>query len=211
VNETALKNDPAGLIETLRRNVRSKIDGINSDADAEIKRIEDQVRDEIENFRAAEQAKSEKIIQYEEGKAANLLSIELKKQNLEVINGFINSVLTGASEIIRSDRRYADFLKQCATAPLKDITGRSMTICISPRDAEFSEMIMNEASKKCSNIKIRIIQDEGIITGGALVIDDEPEVVFNNTVERIFYRKSDELKRVIMRLVNEYADGVESR
>ncbi len=211
MNETALKNDPAGLIETLRRNVRSKIDGINSDADAEIKRIEDQVRDEIENFRAAEQAKSEKIIQYEEGKAANLLSIELKKQNLEVINGFINSVLTGASEIIRSDRRYADFLKQCATAPLKDITGRSMTICISPRDAEFSEMIMNEASKKCSNIKIRIIQDEGIITGGALVIDDEPEVVFNNTVERIFYRKSDELKRVIMRLVNEYADGVESR
>jgi len=211
VNETVLKNDPAGMIETLRRNVKSKIDGINSDADAEIKRIEDAVKDEIGKFRAEEQTKSDKMIEYEEGKAANLFSIELKKQNLEVINRFISSVLTGASEIIRGDRRYADFLKQCVITPLKDITGQSMTICLSPGDAEFHEMIMNEVVKNSSNIKIRITYDERITTGGALVIDDEPEVVFNNTVERILYRKSDELKRIIMRFVNDYADGVEIR
>ena len=211
MSEAVLKNNPADLIETLRLSVRAKIDGVNSDGDAEIKKIEDEIRDGIEKFRAEEQKKFDEMVAYQDGKSANLLSIELKKQSLEVINGFINRVLTEASEIIRSDRRYAEFLKQCVTTPLKDITGRSMTICLSPRDAEFSEMIMNEALKNCSNIKIRIIQDEKIITGGALVIDDDPEVVFNNTVERIIYRKSDELKRIIMRSVNDLPDGVESR
>lgn len=211
MNGAVLKNNPADLIETLRRGLRTKIDRINSDASAEIKRIEDEINGEIESFRAEEQKKYEEMITYEEGKASNLFSIELKKQNLEVIDRFIIRVLAETSEIIRADSRYAAFLIECATTPLKEITGRSVTICISPGDEEFSEMIMKEAVKNSGDLKIRIIQDESITTGGVMLIDDEPEVVFNNTVERIVYRKSDELKRIIAGSVKEQTDGVKSR
>ncbi|HPF06782.1 MAG TPA: V-type ATP synthase subunit E family protein [Spirochaetota bacterium] len=208
MNGAVLKNNPADLIETLRRSLRTKIDRINSDSAAEIKRIEDEINGEIENFRAEEQKKYDEMIAYEEGKASNLLSIELKKQTLEVIDRFIVRILAETSEIIRTDNRYAAFLIECITTPLKEITGRSVTICISPGDEEFSEMIMNEAVKNRGDLKIRIMQDESIITGGVMVIDDEPEVVFNNTVERIVYRKRDELKRIIAGSVKEQTDGV---
>ena len=40
-----------------------------------------------------------------------------------------------------------------------------------------------------------------------MVIDDDMEIVFNNTIERILYRKSDEVRRIIVRSLDELTDG----
>lgn len=210
MSEALLKNDPAALIDAVRRSAALKIQAINSDADTEIERIEAEMRDEIEKFRTLEQEKYDKMAAYEEGKASNLLSIELKKQNLDVINSFINGILSDASGYVRGDGRYAEFLRQCVISPLDEITGHRITVHISPDDAEFSEMIINETAGNGRNLKVRIVQDAVNTAGGAMIVDDEAEIVFNNTVERIIYRKIDEIKRVIVRSVNEPPGGVES-
>lgn len=205
--ELLLKNDPAALIEAVRESVLRKIEEINSEADAEIKGIENEISGEVEKFRASEQRKYDELAGYEESKAANLLSIQIKKQKLEVIESFISSMMSGAAEALRSDSRYPDFLKWCVLSALHDISGPGATVLLSPGDAEFSEVIMNEIRNSGCDVRINITLDGSIASGGAMIIDDQSEVAFNNTVERIIYRKIDEIKRIIVRFINELTDG----
>ena len=55
MSEAVLKNDPAPLVDAIRRSVALKIDEINSTADAEIKKTENEVLGEIENLRQEEE------------------------------------------------------------------------------------------------------------------------------------------------------------
>lgn len=207
MSEAVLKNDPGPLVDAVRQRIISKIDSINSDAENEIKRIEGEVLEEIKKFRDEEQSRFDEKTAYGESKAANLLSIELKKMKLDVIDDFISSILSEVSETVITDSRYGDFLVECVLSSLPEITGKSATVRISPRDSLFTEMIMKSVNDVACNLKIRIIQDETIAAGGAIVIDDEPEIVFNNTVERILHRKGEEIRRIIARSVKELTDG----
>lgn len=205
-----LKNDPSALIDSVRESILRKISEINSRADAEIGRMEGEVAKEIEELRAKEQKKYDDLVAYEEGKAANLFSIDIKKQRLEVIDSFIGSVMSRAAWSLRSDSRYPDFLKWCVLSALRDVSGPGATVLISPHDAEYSEFITAEIKNSGFNIAINIIAEKTVTTGGAMVIDDQSEVLFNNTAERIIYRKADEIKRVIVRFLNELTDGADS-
>ncbi|MFH0977483.1 MAG: V-type ATP synthase subunit E family protein [Spirochaetota bacterium] len=193
------RSDPALLINSLRENILRNIEKANSLADIEIKKIDAAFLDEIEQYRALQQKEYEEKIKYEESKMRNLLSTEIKKQKLEIIESFINSLISGASSSIRSDPRYVDFLKMCVVNAFKDIKGKSATVLISQEDLNFSDDIMKVINSSGYNLNIRISADNNVLMGGAMVIDDETEVVYNNTIERIIYRKSGEIRREIVR------------
>jgi len=207
MSEAVLKNDPAALIETLRRSVESAINEIICNAESEIKKMEDETRGEIEKFIEEEEGRYKKITAYEKEKADNLLSIELKKLKLDIAEDFINGIISELMSAIRRDSRYADFIKRCLASPLHEIDGNSVSVRISPEDAEFSELIIKTAGEIKNNLNVRVIQDESIEAGGAMVIDDVLEIVFNNTVERILYRKNEEIRRIIVASLNELISG----
>ena len=207
MSEAVLKNDPAPLVDAIRRSVALKIDEINSTADAEIKKTENEVLGEIENLRQEEERRYSELTAYEESKAANLLSIELKKLKLDIIEEFTGRIISELTAVIRIDSRYVGFLKQCAVSPLRDIAGGSVTVHISPSDAAFTDAIKEAVCNVRCNLKIRVIEDESIESGGVMVIDDDMEIVFNNTIERILYRKSDGVRRIIVRSLDELTDG----
>ena len=207
MSEAVLKNDPAPLVDAIRRSVALKIDEINSAADAEIKKTENEILGEIENLRQEEERRYSELTAYEESKAANLLSIELKKLKLDIIEDFTESIISELTGVMRSDRRYGDFFRQCVISPLHDIKGERVSVHVSPCDAAFAEGIKETACHVRDNLKVRIVEDESIESGGVMVIDDDMEIVFNNTIERILYRKSDEIRRIIVRSLDELTDG----
>lgn len=205
--EATLKNDPAPLIGAVRDSVAKKIRVINSEADCEIKIFEDDVLRNIESFRVSEKRKSDDFISGEEKRAENLLSIEMKKQKLDVIENFIKSIVSAAAENIRREKRYPEFLKGCVLSALREVKGGSATVLLSEDDMRFSEMIKDEVRISGISAVVTIRQSSSITSGGAMVVDDEPEVVFNNTVERIIYRKNDEIRRIIIRSLDEFTGG----
>jgi len=194
-----LRSDPSRLIESVRESILMKIEEINSSADHEIAEIDADIRAELEHFRASQQQKYEMKVEYEMSRMKNLSLIEMKKQKLEVMESFINTLMTDAGSLLRGDSRYGNFLKECVANGLKEVKGGSATVLISAEDMNFFEELMNEISKGGYNCSVSIQSDDRAGMGGALVIDDETEVVYNNSVERIIYRKSGEIRREILR------------
>ncbi len=206
-SEMVLKNDPVVLIESVRQSVLDKIKDINSAADDEIEILETEVNREIELFRSEQKKKYDEEIEYEEERLSNLSSIEIKKQKLDVMDLFIKAIISEAARSLRSDLRYTAFLKWCVLSAMKDVSGGDATILLSAGDLDFSEEIMKEIKNEGYSIKVNISTDESITSGGAMVIDNEPEIVINNTVERIIHRQIEGIKRVIVRELNKYSDG----
>ena len=50
---------------------------------------------------------------------------------------------------------------------------------------------------------ISIAADKGITQGGAIVIDKERGLYYNSTVERIVYRKYDEIRKKVLNILSE--------
>ncbi|HOP62410.1 MAG TPA: V-type ATP synthase subunit E family protein [Spirochaetota bacterium] len=204
-----LKNDPSLLVESVRDSIDEKINGINRSAEREIRKFSDEIQNDVGSFRAGQQKKIDDLIAYEEGRMRNLTSIEMKKQKLEVVDAFINRIIKFSIAALRPDSRYAEFLKQCVMPALENVAGGRVTVSLSPSDMNYSDLIKNEIRDRGCKLEVMIKSDEHMESGGAIVTDEESEVVFNNTVERIVYRRMDEIKRIIVKELNEYINGVE--
>jgi len=204
------RNDPSPIIESVRESVRKKIEAINSASERERADIDAAIHREIEEYRGEQQEVFDGTISSEGGKIRNLSAIAMKKQKLEGIESFIKKILSEASGSIRKDPRYADFLTACVTSALKNIKSGSASILISAEDMPLSTALGEGINKAGFSISFTISPDERVRMGGAMVIDDSAEVIYNNSVERIFYRKNDEIRREIVRSLKEsgeYVDG----
>lgn len=200
------RSDPSLLVDSLRENIAIKIDEINKSADLNIKRMDDDLRKEIDEFRKLNQKRHEEYIKYETGKSRNLFSINKKKQNLDGIESFIKRVIDEVTGSIRKDLRYIDFLNGCVLSALENVKGGSATILVAAEDLVYSQNIINKINISSIKLKFSISGDERIKMGGAMVIDDEAEVIFNNTIERIVYRKNDEIRREIVKSIKEFKE-----
>jgi len=200
------RSDPSPLVDSVRESIQVKIDEINRAADAEIEKIDSDLRKEIEEFRQSQQKRYEAFVEYEGGKIRNLMAIEMKKQRLEGMESFIKMVTGEAAALVRSDPRYADFLIVCVITALENVKGSSATVLLASGDLVFSQDIMDRIGASGIKCKISISADDRIKLGGAMVVDDGAEVVYNSTVERIIYRENEEIRREIVRSLKEYED-----
>ena len=204
------RGDPAPLVESLRENIRRKIDEVNNAADHEIGIIDSELSMEIEEFRESRRKMHEEILKNEGGKIRNLASTGMKKQKLDGIELFIERIIADAAGSIRKDPHYIEFLNRCVISALDNVKGGSATILVSSEDLPSSGGIIDKISTSGYTFKTRVLPDDRVKTGGAMVIDDEAEVIYNNTIERIVYRKKDEIRREIVRSLKEhgvYQDG----
>ena len=193
------KSDPSLFVDTVREKLRLKIDEINISADAGIDQINSVVDKEIREFRDFQKNKHEELVKYEGSKIRNLSAIEMKKQKLERIESFIKIIINEAAISIRQDQRYGEFLNSCVVSALENVKGMTATVLISANDMIYSSDLTDKIKNCGYNFKFSINSDDRAKSGGAMVIDDEAEVIYNNTVERIIYRKNDEIRREIVR------------
>lgn len=204
------KGDPGPLVDSVRENIMRRIDEVNSSTDMEINEIEKKLNAEIGEFREMQQLKHEEIIKYEGGKIRNLASTAIKKQRLDGIEAFILKVINNAAVSITKDPGYPEFLQSCVISGIENVKGRSATVIVSESDMVYSDAIIDKVSASGYRIKIKISADDRVRTGGAMVIDDDEEVIYNNSVERIFYRNKEEIRREVVRSLKEsgiYREG----
>jgi len=206
-NTLRTNRDETGLINSLRENSASKIDVIKQQSDCEIDELNERYVSDIEKLRKKMNDETSSKIDQELSKIRNRALIEKKKLRLQIIEDFIATMIEEAIGELRSTGkdRYKGFLLDAVDESLSQIKGGKALVYISEEDMglegiNIKETIMQKAGHSPD---ISIAVDRGITQGGAIVVDKERGLHYNSTIERIVYRKYDEIRKEVFNILSE--------
>ena len=206
-NTLKRNREGTGLISSLRENSVGKIDGIKQQAEDEIKRLERSHISDIEELKKKIDDETTGKIDQELSKIRNKALIEKKKLRLRIIEDFIAAMIEEAIDELRSSSkdRYKEFLLDAVDESLSQITGGEALVYISEEDMGLEGMNIKETimQKTGHSPDISVVVDKGITRGGAIVFDKERSLYYNSTVERIVYRKYDEIRKEVLSMLAE--------
>ncbi|UCF73636.1 MAG: V-type ATP synthase subunit E [Deltaproteobacteria bacterium] len=199
--------DETGLINSLRENSASKIDAIKQEAEDEIKKLERSHISDIEELKKKINDETSCTIDQELSKIRNRALIEKKKLQLRIIEDFIATMIKEAIGELRSSGkdRYKEFLLDAVDESLSQVKGKEALVYISEEDMglegiNIKDTIMQKAGHSPD---ISIVVDKGITQGGAIVFDKERGLYYNSTIERIVYRKLNEIRKEVLSILAE--------
>ena len=199
--------DETALINSLRENSAHKKSVIMQQADDEIRKLKKSYFSDIEELKKKINDETGSKIDQELSKIRNRALIEKKKLQLRIIEDFIATMIEEAIGELRSSGkdRYKEFLLDAVDESLSQIKGGEALVYISEEDMglegiNIKETIMQKAGHSPD---ISIAVDKGIIQGGAIVIDKERGLYYNSTIERIVYRKYDEIRKEVSKILSE--------
>ncbi|MBE9542348.1 MAG: V-type ATP synthase subunit E [Proteobacteria bacterium] len=199
--------DEKGLINSLRESSAHKKSVIMQQAEDEISKLERSYISDIEELKKKINDETTSKIDQELSKIRNRALIEKKKLQLRIIEDFIATMVEEAiGELRKSGKdRYKEFLLDSVDESLSQIKGGEALVYISEEDMglegiNIKETIMQKAGHSPD---ISIAADKGITQGGAIVIDKERGLYYNSTVERIVYRKYDEIRKKVLNILSE--------
>jgi len=206
-NTLKTNRDGTGLISSLKENSAGKIDGIKQQAEDEIKKLERSYISDIEELKKKIDDETTGKIDQELSKIRNRALIEKKKLRLRNIEDFIATMIEEAIDELRSSGkdRYKEFLLDSVDESLSQITGGEALVYISEEDMGLEGMNIKETimQKTGHSPDIRIVVDKDITRGGAIVFDKERGLYYNSTIERIVYRKYDEIRKEVLGILAE--------
>lgn len=209
MEDTTLKTnrDGTGLINSLRESSAHKKTVIMQQADDEIRDLESSYISDIEELKKKINDETTSKIDQELSKIRNRALIEKKKLQLRIIEDFIATMIEEAIRELRSSGkdRYKKFLLDSVDESLSQIKGGEALVYISEEDmmleaTNIKETIMQKAGHSPD---ISIDVDKGITQGGAIVFDKERNLYYNSTIERIIYRKFDEIRKKVLNILSE--------
>ncbi|MCP4129486.1 MAG: hypothetical protein GY754_00580 [bacterium] len=199
--------DISGLLNSLKEESLRRIAGINEQADRELRSIEEEYNNEIDACKKKIHEETERDIDNEIIKITNRAKIEKKKLQLTIIEEYIREMIEeSAVEFTHSIKQeYNDFLIGLICGLLGETEGRHITVGLSKKDMPL-ETAIREAVKKRGAYTgtIDINEDDTISSGGAVFVDEEKGVSYNNTLERIIYRKYDTIRKNISTILEDY-------
>ena len=200
--------DEAGLIHSLRENSAGEIDGIKQQAEHEINKLNERYVSEIEELRKKINDETGSKIDQELSKIKNRTLIEKKKLRLRIIEDFIAAMIEEAMDELRGSGRdrYKEFLLDAVDESLSQITGGEALVYLSEEDMALAERDIKEVimRKAAHSPDISMAVDKGISQGGAIVFDKERALYYNSTIERIVYRKYDEIRKKVLNVLAEW-------
>jgi vacuolar-type H+-ATPase subunit E/Vma4 len=209
MEDTPLKTnrDEAGLINSIRESSAHKKTVIMQKADDEIRKLERSYISDIEKLKKKINDETTSKIDQELSKIRNRALIEKKKLQLRIIEDFIATMIKEAIRELRSSGkdRYKEFLLDSVDESLSHIKEGEALVYISEEDmmlegTNIKETIMQKAGHSPD---ISIVVDKGIAQGGAIVFDKERGLYYNSTIERIVYRKFDEIRKKVLNILSE--------
>jgi len=206
-NTLKTNRDETGLINSLRENSASKIDVIKQQSDCEIDELNERYVSDIEKLRKKMNDETSSKIDQELSKIRNRALIEKKKLRLQIIEDFIATMIEEAIGELRSTGkdRYKGFLLEAVDESLSQIKGGKALVYISEEDMGLEGINIKETimQKTGHSPDISIAVDKGITQGGAIVVDKERGLHYNSTIERIVYRKYDEIRKEVFNILSE--------
>ncbi|MBW2558384.1 MAG: hypothetical protein JRD69_06095 [Deltaproteobacteria bacterium] len=190
------------LEESIRKESKETVLIIREREALEIKQLEEACAAEIEEFREKAEAKGQMKIEKELSRLENKGILERKKLNLCGLDDFMSRMVKEAVRIMRTDPRYKTFL----LARVRDAVGgirAGIEVYLKKEDLVFEKEIMEIVREAGRNSDAAIHEDSAIQWGGCTIRDESDGRIFNNTIERIYYRKSPMIRREIVKILNE--------
>ena len=194
--------DKISLESAIRDEAALAILAIAQKEAAEIKRLDDAYAAEIEEFKNRSQAETDAMIGQESSKVKNRADLDLKKHKLKSVEAFINRTVDEAVKVIRDNPHYKRFLMDA----ICDSVGRIPTgaeVRLKSEDLAFENEIRETLKAAGGNRDIAVMEDKTIKWGGCIIIDVPGGRIFDNTIERIYFRKSPAIRREVMRLLGD--------
>lgn len=198
--------DANGLIGSIRDDSAHKISLIMDTAEKEIERLRQDYDSDIEELKKKNNDETVKNIEKEVSRIRNRALTEKNKLKLRNIEDFITSMIDRAVMELRGTGRekYEEFLIGMISESLSMIRGKHALINISEEDKDLVEGWFTENRLKRAeyedNVTIQV--DNGITQGGAIVFDQDKGLYYNGTIERVIYRKYDQIRKEIASVIS---------
>jgi vacuolar-type H+-ATPase subunit E/Vma4 len=188
--ETAIRSEAEEIISRLRLK-----------GSEEIKSLEDAYAAERDAFQKETLSRTDARIRQETSKLENRSSLNLKKLKLRAIEAFIGRVVEEAVKGIRGNPLYINFLIEAVIDALNAIH-LTAEIRMMSDDLVFEKEIREAIVSAHLNRDISFMPDNIIRWGGCIIADPIGGRIFDRTIERIYFRKSLQIRQEFMRVMD---------
>ena len=168
----------------------------------EIRQLDDAFAAEMDNFQKQTQAETDARLKQEVSRLENRASLERRKLALISVEKFIVRVVDDAVKDIRKNPLYRKYLIDEICGIVKKIPGK-VEIRLKKEDLFLEEEIFAAVGATGRNNGVTIVEDPCIKWGGCLVVDKSQGRIFNNLIERIYFRKSLLIRQRVMEILTE--------
>ena len=189
--------DDKALENSIREESAREIAAIREKEVLEIKKLDEAYAAEMESFRRQVEAETQARIRQELTKLENRGILERKKMRLRSIDRFIRDTVDEVVKGIRENPHYRKFLLDSVSGVVEKLPGGA-EIRLRPEDISLGKDIFAEMAAAGKGRDIAVVGDPDIKWGGSLVVDNEGGRIFNNTLERIYFRKSLLIRQKVM-------------
>ncbi|MFZ7111519.1 MAG: V-type ATP synthase subunit E family protein [Desulfatiglandales bacterium] len=167
---------------------------------AEIKKLSDAFAGEMEDFRERNEAQTDARIRQESSRMENRAGLDLKKSKLKHIEAFIKRTVEDVAERIGENAHYKRFLLEAVNHAIGR-TSTDLEIRLKSEDLVHEQEIREAVKVSGKTRDVTVVEDKGIRWGGCIIVDVHGGRIFDSTIERIYFRKSPEIRREVMTLL----------
>lgn len=192
--------DNTTLENSIREEAARAIAAIKEKEALEIRQMDDLYSVEMENFRKQVETETEIRIRQEISKLENRAILERRKTKLRNTEQFINGIVDEVMKKIRHNPNYRQFLLEAICDGVK-MAAADVDIKLNKEDIPLEKDVLAAIAAMDGKQNVVIAEDPNIKWGGCLVWDKQKGRIFNNTLERIYFRKSLLIRRKAMSLL----------
>ena len=189
------------LEASIRKESEEAILALRERETLEIGQLDEACAAEIEEFREKTETEGKARLDQELSRLENKALLECKKLRLCGLDDFIGRMVKEAVQIMRADPRYKTFLLDRVSDAVGEIRG-GIEVCLTTEDLPLEREIMGAAMKAGRNPDVTLSEDPAIQWGGCTIRDESEGRIFNNTIERIYYRKAPTIRREIVKILH---------
>lgn len=200
-NRAGFDMDKLSLESAIRNETEEAIRAIGEKEAAEIKKLNDEYAAEVDDFRNRAMSQTDALISQESSRVENRANLDLKKHKLRSAEAFISRTVEAAMKTIREHPDYKNFF----TVALGDAAARipaKAEVRLMRDDLVFAGEIREELKDTTKGSDIILVEDRTIRWGGCIIVDDSGGRIFDNTIERSYFRKAPVIRREVMKFLS---------
>lgn len=197
MNNTTLEN-------SIREEAARAIAVIKEKEADEIRKLNEDYALKINDFRKKSETETQTRIDQELSRLENRAILERRKLTLTSVEQFISRMVDEVMKEIRSNPLYGQFILNSIGSIVNQVPA-GVEVRLNKDDLVLEKEILATTGAQSRSNSVIIKEDPKIKWGGCLVLDEAGGRIFNNTMERIYFRKSLLIRQKVMSLLTDHS------